>query len=95
MNNLIKILSFLSKKTRIKLYFFLIILVCASIIDAISVTALSPFLEILTKKDNTYEIPRVYQFIIENSFLNNLNILLSTLIIFITLIHSFFNCKTL
>ena len=43
MNSLIKLLSFLSKKTRIKLYFFLIILVCASIIDAISVTAFTVF----------------------------------------------------
>jgi len=86
MKNLIKLLSILSKKTRIRLYFFLIILVCASIIDAISVTALSPFLEILTNKNNNYEIPRVYQFIIENSFLSNLNILLSSLIIFLILI---------
>ena len=86
MKNIIKLLLLLSKKTRIKLYYFLIILVFASIIDAISVTALSPFLEILTNKDNTYEIPRIYQFIIENSFLYNLNTLLSSLIIFITLI---------
>ena len=86
MKNLIKLLSLLSKKNKIKLFYFLVILVCASIIDAISVTALSPFLEILTKKDNSFEIPRIYQFIIENSFLYNLNILLSSLIIFITLI---------
>ena len=76
MKNIIKLLLLLSKKTRIKLYYFLIILVFASIIDAISVTALSPFLEILTNKDNTYEIPRIYQSIIENSFfftfLNNI-----------------------
>ena len=86
MKNLIKLLSLLSKKNKIKLFYFLVILVFASIIDAISVTALSPFLEILTKKDNSFEIPRIYQFIIENSFLYNLNILLSSLIIFITLI---------
>lgn len=86
MKNIIKLLLLLSKKTRIKLYYFLIILVFASIIDAISVTALSPLLEILTNKDNTYEIPIIYQSIIENSFLYNLNTLLSSLIIFITLI---------
>lgn len=86
MKSLIKLLSILSKKTRFKLYYFLIILVFASIIDAISVTALSPFLEILTNKDNNYEIPVIYQIIIENSFLYNLNILSSSLIIFITLI---------
>lgn len=86
MKNIFKILFFLSRKTKTKLYYFILILVSASIIDAVSVTALSPFLEILTTKNNSYEIPEIYKFIINNSFLINFDILLSSLIIFIVLI---------
>ena len=88
MKNILKILFLLSRKTKIKLYYFLFILISASVVDAVSVTALSPFLEILTSRNNSYEIPQIYKFIIKNTFLSNFDVLLSSLFIFIALIVS-------
>ena len=86
MKNLISLLLKLNLKTKLRLIYFFFILTIASITDALTVGSISPFLNIISSKNNVNEISPLFKKIIDASFLSQYEILTASIILFILFI---------
>ena len=86
MKNLIILLLKLSVKTKFSLVYFISVLLFTSIIDALTVGSISPFLNVISSSQDINNVPVFFRKIIEQSFFSQYSILTSTILVFISFI---------